>query len=128
VKLKENCKDGKFRITDHSTIMGYLRQQAERFRKQGRLQEEDVETIIEEMKEKMGTTDIGEEEKEANRSDKHQQVMEAVNKGLLQIHGIAPNSKQDGVFRIMCKKVKGLNNMISGNAKIAKALDIKDDL
>jgi hypothetical protein len=81
VKLKENCKDGRFRTTDHSPIMDYLRQQAERFTKQGRLQEEDVETIIEKMKEKMGTTDIGEEEKEANRSDENQQVMKGVNKG-----------------------------------------------
>jgi hypothetical protein len=50
-KLKENCKDGKLRTSEHSTIIEYLRQQADRFRKQGRLQEEDVETIIKEMKE-----------------------------------------------------------------------------
>jgi hypothetical protein len=49
-KLKENCKDGKFRTTEHSKIMEYLRQRADRFRKQGRLQEEDVENIIKEMK------------------------------------------------------------------------------
>jgi hypothetical protein len=108
--------------------MGYLRQRAERFRKQGRLRQEDLESIIEEMKEKMGATDLGEDEKEANRLDEYQQVMEAVNKGLMQMHGITPNNKQDGVFWIMCKNANGFNNMINGNAKIAKALDIKDDL
>ncbi len=99
--------------------MGYLRQRAERFRKQERLRKEDLESIIEEMKEKMGATDIGEEEKEANRLDKHQQVMEAVNEGLIQMHRIAPNTKQDRVFWIMCENANGFNNMISGNTKIA---------
>ncbi len=51
-----------------------------------------------------------------------------MNEGLRQVHGIAPNSKQDGMFRLMCKNANRFNNMISGNNKIAKALDIKDDL
>jgi hypothetical protein len=105
--------------------MEYLRQQADRFRKQGRLQEEDVETIIEEMKEKMGAADTEEEEKETTKADKHQKVMEAVNKGLMQVHGSAPNSKQDGVFLDHVQKRKWAYR-ISGNNKIAKALDIKD--
>ncbi len=55
-------------------------------------------------------------------------MMEAVEEGLLQVHGIAPNSKQEGIFRVLCKNANGFNNRISGNQKIAKALDIKDDL
>jgi hypothetical protein len=55
-------------------------------------------------------------------------MMEAVDKGLLQVHGIAPNSKQDGTFCLMCKNANGFNNMISRNNKIAKASDIKEDL
>ncbi len=51
-----------------------------------------------------------------------------MNERLWQVHGIAPNSKQDGMFRLMCKNANRFNNMISGNSKIAKALDIKDDL
>ncbi len=108
--------------------MEYLRQRADRFRKQGRLREEEVKTTIKEMKEKMGVADIKEEEKETTKADKHQKVMEAVNEGLMQVHGSAPNSKQDGVFRIMCKNTNGLNNRISINNKIAKAQDIKDKL
>ena len=48
--------------------------------------------------------------------------------GLLQTQGTAPNSKQDGIFRILCKNANGFNNQISGNQKITKALDIKEDL
>jgi hypothetical protein len=66
--------------------------------------------------------------KEATGSDEHERVMEAVGKGLLQVHGIAPNSKQGGIFCLMCKNANGFNNMISESNKIAKALDIKEDL
>ncbi len=55
-------------------------------------------------------------------------MLEAVEEGLLQTQGIAPNSKQDGIFRVVCENANGFNNRISGNHKIAKALDIKEDL
>jgi hypothetical protein len=55
-------------------------------------------------------------------------VMEVVNEGLLQVHGVALNSKQAGIFWLMCKNSNEFNNRISGNSKLAKALDIKKDL
>jgi hypothetical protein len=60
--------------------------------------------------------------------DKHERVTEPVKEGLLQIHRTAPNTKQDGIFRIMGKNCNGLNNRIGGNEKIGKLLDIKEDL
>ncbi len=47
--------------------------------------------------------------------DKHDKVLEVVEEGLLQVHGTAPNSKQQGIFRIMGKNCNGLNNKIGGN-------------
>ncbi len=35
---------------------------------------------------------------ETASDDEHKRVMEAVGKGLLQVHGIAPNTKQPGIF------------------------------
>ncbi len=67
------------------------------------------------------------QDKESTKSNKHKSVMEMVDKGVLQVHGIAPNSKQDGIFCLMCKNANGFNNVISGSNKIAKALDIKED-
>ena len=60
--------------------------------------------------------------------EEHARVLEAVKEGLLQTQGTAPNSKQDGIFRIMCENTNGFNNRISGNQKVAKALDIKEEL
>jgi hypothetical protein len=45
----------------------------------------------------------------------------------MELHPTA-NSKQDRIFWLMYKNANGFNNMISSNSKIAKALDIKDDL
>ncbi len=48
--------------------------------------------------------------------------------GLLQPHGVPPNSKQEGIFRILCKNPNRLNNQITGNLKLGKAIDIKNKL
>ena len=108
--------------------MEQLRIRAERFRKQSRLQEEDLKQIIEEMKADIQTKGGEEVEGETLSDDEHKRVMEAVEEGLLQTHSIAPNSMQAGIFRVLCKNANGFNNRISGNQKVAKALDIKDNL
>jgi hypothetical protein len=120
--------NGKYKTTSHSTIMEQLRIKAERFRKQGRLQNEDLEEIMQEIKESDQPTNKDKEHRETLAKDEHQKVQEAVKEGLLQIHGSTPNTKQSGMFRIMGENCNGFNNRISGNEKIAKALDIKDDL
>jgi hypothetical protein len=51
-----------------------------------------------------------------------------VEKGLLQVHGTALNTKQQGIFWIMGENCNGFNNRIRGNKKIAKAFNIKEDL
>jgi hypothetical protein len=61
-------------------------------------------------------------------NDENKKVMEAVEEGLLQVHGTAPNTKQQGIFRILGENCYGFNNRIGGNNKLAKALDIKEDL
>ncbi len=100
----------------------------DRFRKQGRLQVDEMETIINEMKKEMAEKEDGGQVSDSARVEEHTRVLEAVEEGLLQTHGIAPNSKQDGIFRVLCENANGFNNRISGNQKIAKALDIKEDL
>jgi hypothetical protein len=105
--------------------MEQLRIRADRFRKQGRLHDEDMEEIIRAIKE--GEEKDGEDSGLAATVEQNQ-VMAAVKEGLLQIHGLAPNTKQHGIFRIMGENCNGLNNSIRGNGKIAKALDIKEEL
>jgi hypothetical protein len=108
--------------------MEQLRYRADKFRKQGRLQDKELKDIINEIKEG------GHSKKTDNNIDglvakgKHKRVMEAVKEGLLQMHGTAPHTKQNGIFRNMGENCNGLNNRIGGNEKIGKLLDIKEDL
>ena len=60
--------------------------------------------------------------------DEQHKVREAVEDGLLQTHGTAPNTKQHGIFRILGENCNGFNNKIRRNDKIEKAIDIKDNL
>ena len=64
----------------------------------------------------------------STRDDENKRVMEAVEEGLLQVHSTVPNTKQQGNFRILGKNCNGFNNRIGGNNKIAKGMDIKEDL
>ncbi len=52
VKLKDLCKNRKLRTTPHINIMKQLHYRADKFRKQGRLQDKELEDIINEFKER----------------------------------------------------------------------------
>ncbi len=109
--------------------MEQLRIRADGFRKQGRLQDEDLEEIIKGIRENKDIKDNEGDDKAAMAAtNKHNKVLEAVEEGLLQVHGMAPNTKQQGIFRIMGKNCNVFNNQIGGNEKIAKALNINEDL
>jgi hypothetical protein len=107
--------------------MEFLERRAQKFRKNGRMTGEDVEDFLEKLQEEEG---IGHEDKEATRARVAEQgtVKEAADEGLLQMHGDPPNLKQHGIFRILCENPNGLSNQITGNHKLAKAIDIKDEL
>jgi hypothetical protein len=129
MELKNLCKNGKFKTTSHTSIMEQLRIRADRFRKQGRLQDKDLEEIIADIK---GADDLKADKAVGAATgagnNEHLRVLEAVEDGLLQTHGIPPNTKQQEIFRIMGESCNGFSNQIGGNNKIAKALDIKEDL
>ncbi len=111
MKLKNLCTNGKFKTTLHSNIMEQLRIRADRFRKQGRLRDEDLEEIIKGIKENEDIkNNEGDDKAVTAATDEHNKVLEAVEEGLLQVHGTAPNTKQQGIFCIMGKNCNGFNN------------------
>ena len=109
--------------------MEQLQIRAEQFRKQGRLRDEDMEDIIADVKTNNKTTEEEADKTACCTSDnENRRVMEAVEEGLIQVHGTAPNTKQQGIFRILGENCNGFDNRIGGNNKIAKVLEIKEDL
>ena len=47
---------------------------------------------------------------------------------LLEVHGVAPNKKAEGVTRLMYENVDGMLNRISNNDKLDKAKEVIDEL
>ncbi len=86
-----------------------------------------MEEIIAELKraeEEKSNRDI-----ESNaRAAEHAAVREAITEGLLQPHGTPTNTTQDRIFQLLCKNPNGLNNQITGNHKLSKAINIEDEL
>ena len=56
-----------------------------------------MEAIIREMKEELAEQEGGDRTSRDTRAEEHARVLEAVGEGLLQTHGMAPNSKQEGI-------------------------------
>ena len=59
-----------------------------------------------------------------------QEMLEAsgVSDEVLTVHGVAPGTKSDGVFRLVYENCNGLLNKISNNDKLEKAREIIDEL
>ena len=117
--LRNLCNNGTFKRTEHTTIMDYLGRRAKQFQKNGRLQGEDMEKIISELK-GAEEIDVTREMEDSARMAERKAVHEAIAEGLLQPHGLPPNTKQDGIFRLLCENPNGFNNRIRGNWKLDK--------
>ena len=56
-----------------------------------------------------------------------EEIMEIADE-ILEVHGVAPGRKAEGVTRVIYENSDGLNNLIGRNRKLEKANEIKDDL
>jgi hypothetical protein len=93
-EIKKIGINEKFKTISHRTIMEQLRIKADLFRKQGRLQDQDLEEIMSKIKADEEFKDGDENGKAKTASkDKQKRVLKAVKEGLLQVHGIAHNTK-----------------------------------
>ena len=72
--------------------------------------------------------DLTREMENSARMAEHKEVHEAITEGLLQPHGLLSNTKQDGIFRLLCENPNSFNNRITGNQKLDKAINLKDEL
>ena len=54
--------------------------------------------------------------------------MAGISDEVLEVHGVAPGQKVEGVTRVLYKNYDGMNNNIGGNDKLEKAAEIIDGL
>jgi hypothetical protein len=131
---------GKQNRTKHSKVLSILEKRALRYRDTGKYSVNDgrkerrfdgidktgtVETA--------GLTDSDSEEEvesEEGFTVKVKEFLEAsgVRDELLQVHGVAPGTKLEGVIRLIYENLNGLNARMSDNEKLDKARELIDDL
>jgi hypothetical protein len=130
-------QEGRMCTTSHSSVLAALENQASRFRGKYTCMDDHlvsaawavgetgtVDTLFllhndSEISEQLAIT----EHQERNR------VMElGILEEVLQVHGVAPQRKGEGVIRLIYENVNGLSNKLSDNEKVEKAKEIHDEL
>eukprot|EP00956_Cyclotella_meneghiniana_P001980 scaffold2227_cov52-Cyclotella_meneghiniana.AAC.2 len=128
---------GQMNRTKHMNVLSALEKRALRYKNRyGATQVTEVNEIDETgTVDTQGLTDedsdsgeVGGDECRAETLQREMLEASGVTDTVLQVHGVAPGSKQDGVFRLVYENCNGLSNKISGNDKLDKAREINDEL
>ena len=123
-------------ITRHESVLAALENRANRFSSRGNLRGVDV-GLVNSALDETGTIDTSlfcntYENNERLALAEQQEATRVTELGVpeevLQIHGEAPGSKPEGVFRLIYENVNGISNRLTGNDKVEKAKEIHDEL
>jgi hypothetical protein len=130
-------QEGQMSIISHSLVLAALKNRANRYRRKFKSMDNHL-VLSTWAVDEMGTVDTSfllNRESDINKQPaltEHQQqnrVMDfGISEEVLQVHGVAPQSKGKGVVRLIYENVNGLSNKLSNNNKVDKAKEIHDDL
>ena len=128
-------------ITQHERVMNALEMRALRYRNRGKQLDEDALLYNSALDETgtVSTADLTDSDTESVSSlEVRQQIniteqlevqkIRGVADEVLQVHGVAPGKKPDGVKRLLMENPNGLNTIITNNEKLEKAKAIIDEL
>ena len=122
--------------TKHSKVMSALEKRALRFRNKGQRQVDQDEVLFNEAIDETGTvttvglTDSDDSDDEsatgititaAIATALENEEIQGISNDLLNVHGIAPGAKPEGVTRLIYENPDGFNTRISGNERLEKA-------
>ena len=132
---------GRLGVTRHTKVLTALEKRALRYRRKGREEKDYDETLYEEAIDETGTVATGELVEpsltdssaddymsSAIASMLENEEIQGVSDDLLNIHGIAPGPKPEGVTRLLYENPDGLNTRMCGNEKLDKAKELIDEL
>ena len=131
--IKHIIRNGKMAAGNVDTIMTAIDRRARRVVDAETLRELQREALIEEAIDETGT--VGElpsavEERFLREHFTRQELEEvrAIDDDLMKVHGRAPQSKREGVVRLLYENINGLNNRMSGNTKLDRGREMLDEL
>ena len=121
------CQQGLNTIT-HTTVLKALEQHVTRYRVRGRLAEASTRTHNWGL-DKTGTIDMSGLLQSQEEMQQQEEIdIRGVSEEVLQVHGVLPGRKEEGITRLLYENANGIHNRLGGNEKIDKAKDLINDL
>ena len=125
--------------TKHINVLSALEKRALRYRSKGQKQVDPDEALYNEAIDETGTvstaglTDSDDDTiatgiTSAEATYLENEEIQGISDDLLNVHGISPGAKPEGVTRLIYENPNGFNTRISGNEKLEKAKELIDEL
>ena len=117
---------GHLNTITHMSVLSALEHRANRYRKKGNMIENEARTHSWNMDE-TGTIDTSLLD-HGETLQQEQEIIRGVSEEILQVHGVLPGRKEEGITRLLYENANGLSNRMCGNQKLSKAKDLIDEL
>ncbi len=112
----------------HITVLKALEQHATRYRVRGRLTKADTRMHNWSM-DKTGTIDTSILLRSQEEVQQQEEIdIRGVSDEVLQVHGVLPRRKEEGITRLLYENANGIPNRLMGNDKLEKAKDLVNEL
>ncbi len=126
-------QQGRLGVTQHQTVLTALEHGALRYQNSRTYKELDNKQLLDEAIDEMGTIPCankgGEKMSRVDVEEQLKKEIRGVSEYLLEVHGLPPGRKGDGVTRLIHENLNGLQSAIlSKNGKLEKARWVIDDL
>ena len=126
-------------LIKHTNILTALEMRATRYRNKSKGEVDMDEVMYNEAIDETGTVSTaglsdadedswGDGNKYSLAATLEREEVAGIAEELLEVHGVAPNKKAEGVTRLMYENVDGMLNRISNNDKLDKAKEVIDEL
>ena len=121
-------------ITKHTKVLSVLEMRAQRYRRKGQQLVDADQRLMDQAIDETGTVDTtllsdSDDDSTQNTLAEHEFLREkGIADELLNVHGVAPSRKPEGVSRLIFENPNGFSTTISGNEKLEKAKEISDEL
>ena len=135
---------GRMGVTRHTKVLSVLEKRVLRYRRKGQKEVDHDEVLYNEALDETGTVStacLSDSDDEPWGDDSNRdpitaaeatilekEAVSGISDDLLNVHGIAPWPKPEGVTRLIYENPDGFNTRISGNEKLEKAKEIIDEL
>ena len=115
---------GYLNTTTHMTVLKALEQWITRYRVQGKLLKVETRSHACSLNDTgtINTTCL------QSREEIQQQEQIGVSDEVLQVHGVLPGRKEEGITRLIYENANGIPNRLNGNDKLDKAKDLLNEL